>query len=228
MDYTSPQVMDAASGKFPSKRRMGIAVALALAGAGGFALVATYGRTTAIGEPEGVDLVSRWNCPPHTHSTNGLVDGTCPDNSHPYRGHRSYTGCCTRGGCCFTNCQTTPTDVDWNAAWSAGGFWYAPAAFGGGKWIMCAADTPVALYTGVHDGHCASGWLQGSNTMQDSIGSCYAQCDSVAECGYFAYSETDSGAPTNCALYTACGGCTDDANFVTYHAYQMHGRQCEE
>jgi len=140
MDYTSPQVMDAASGKFPSKRRMGIAVALALAGAGGFALVATYGRTTAIGEPEGVDLVSRWGCPPRFHAISGLEDGTCPDHSQPYVGPHSYTGCCTRGGCCFGNCQTTPIDVDWNAASRAGGFWYAPAAFSGGRWIMCARD----------------------------------------------------------------------------------------
>jgi len=143
MDYTTPQVMDAASGKFPSKRRMGIAVALALAGACGFALVATYGRTTAIGEPEGVDLGIFTGCPPHSHRTSGLVNGICPDNTHPYAGPKNYTGCCTRPGCCFDGCfmaqfQTTPTDEDWNTARSAGTFWYAPTS--NGLWIMCAKD----------------------------------------------------------------------------------------
>jgi len=96
-----------------------------------------------------------------------------------------------------------------------------------------SADVPVLLepiddlpcYTAVHDGHCATGWLEGSNTMRDSIESCFAQCDSVPDCGYFAFSE-NSGTSTNCALYTAAGGCEDDNNFPTYTAYQMNGGDC--
>jgi len=101
-----------------------------------------------------------------------------------------------------------------------------PRTASGGDLNRLWTSTPCSpCYTAVHDGHCATGWIRGSNTMRDSIESCFAQCDSIADCGYFAFSE-NSGTATNCALYTAAGGCEDDNNYPTYTAYQMSGGDC--
>ena len=92
----------------------------------------------------------------------------------------------------------------------------------GGTWaqaIYSVASVP-ANYAMVHDGHCASGWISGSNTLQLTISACSEGCRSNANCGYFAFAQ-ESGSSTNCALYTAAGGCADDNNFPAYNAYQM-------
>jgi len=82
------------------------------------------------------------------------------------------------------------------------------------------AEPEAGLYHLVHDGHCASGWISGSNTLQDDIESCHIHCSANANCGYFAFAD-DNGSNTNCALYTAIGGCADDDEFGNYNAYQM-------
>jgi len=87
---------------------------------------------------------------------------------------------------------------------------------------------PNVNYNLVHQGHCASGWISGHNTLQADIEACHVHCSENANCGYFAFSENmQEGQGTNCALYTACGGCDDDTNFEHYNAYQLSDRSCQ-
>ena len=76
------------------------------------------------------------------------------------------------------------------------------------------------MYVYVHDGHCASGWISGSNTKQNNIEDCFGQCHANSQCGYFAFAESGTES-TNCALYTTEGGCIDDNNYPTYNAYKI-------
>ena len=79
-------------------------------------------------------------------------------------------------------------------------------------------------YVLIHDGHCASGWLDG-NTYQSTIEVCYQNCKNNKQCFYFAYDDPVDGTAgsTNCALY-GNAGCTDDNNYPTYNAYEMRGK----
>ena len=100
------------------------------------------------------------------------------------------------------------------------------------------APVQAPFYPWVHDGHCASGWISGSNTWQNSFEGCADKCQNEPRCGFFAFDnirtnasdpfqKSEGGAfltsPTNCALYTVEGGCKEDGNYPTYTAYKSEG-----
>jgi len=43
---------------------------------------------------------------------------------------------------------------------------------------------PNVNYNLAHQGHCASGWISGHNTLQADIEACHAHCSANADCGY--------------------------------------------
>jgi len=130
----------------------------------------------------------------------------CADSYGAQSGSTVYTQNTAAGACAMTNAACHAGN-----SFSCGGTWEQA--------IYRVASVP-ADYAMVHDGHCASGWISGSNTLQPTISACSERCRSNANCGYFAFAQ-ESGSSTNCALYTADGGCADDNNFVAYNAYQM-------
>ena len=83
----------------------------------------------------------------------------------------------------------------------------------------------AGVYTFVHDGQCASGWIKGGgwnkliNTPRNSMNQCLEECKANAQCGYFAYDPTENC----CILYTTAGGCPDDDDTnPSYNSYRLN------
>lgn len=96
-------------------------------------------------------------------------------------------------------------------------FWYLAQ-------YVCAPEPTHYLYTYEHGGHCAGGWISGSNTMQADEVACSNHCRANADCHYFAFCEGPEGcddhSSSNCALYTEAAACPDDNNWAAYVAYE--------
>ena len=68
----------------------------------------------------------------------------------------------------------------------------------------------------MHQGHCARGWVQGSNTNQANIGDCRNECAKRSNVGYFAYRTGN-----NCACYLEADKCPNDGNHADHNAYRI-------
>lgn len=85
---------------------------------------------------------------------------------------------------------------------------------GHGTWGGDSCASPPFEFEFVHDGHCAAGWMPG-NTNQGSVAACASHCNTVPNCGFFAYSTG------RCALYHRDHACPDDDQYPDYNAYRL-------